>query len=169
MSRIDRWWPFDRLAFADAEARLTDRQSLARIRLLNYAWPNGCLLPLESDAISRIARAPSSVWLAVLGEFTRTDLGWLHEGMLAEAGKAQNLARQRAEAGKRSAEKRATTVQRPFNDRSTVASASRVSVSVPVSSVVSEPSERGSASKEDSREVSVGKSMAKVVPLRSEA
>ncbi len=112
--RLDSWWPFDIRAFSLAESALTDRQSLARIRLLNYAWQNRCLVPLDGEVISRICKAPAKVWLGIMREFTHTDDGWRHDGLLSEYGKALNIAQQRREAGRRSGEARRTTVERPF-------------------------------------------------------
>ena len=117
MTRLNQWWPFDSLAFGYADAQLSDRQSIARIRLMNYAWGNGCRIPLDSEVISRIARCPPKVWLGVMGEFTHTPDGWVHEPLMAELQKAANIQKQRVEAGKRSAESRSgrsATVERPL-------------------------------------------------------
>ena len=121
-STLNRWWPFDTLAFALAESRLTEKQSIARIRLLNYAWQNKCLVPLDAAVTSRIAKVKPDLWRPIMDEFTHTPDGWLHEGLSEALENAEAVVRQRREAGLASARKRAnpstavaTAVQRAFN------------------------------------------------------
>lgn len=120
--RIDSWWPFDVRAFALAEATLSDRESIVRIRLLNHAWQKGGVLPLDQKALTRIARAPPKVWLACLGEFDHTTDGWVHKGLKEQYDAAEFIREQNAEKGRKSGEARrnkansgSTVVQLPLN------------------------------------------------------
>ena len=104
MSRLDLWWPFDRLAFAEADAKLTDLQSLARIRLLNYCWGTGGVIPLDAGQISRITRMSAKNWTPALAEFVETEDGWVHPTLTDEARKAVWISEKRAEAGRKGGE-----------------------------------------------------------------
>ena len=159
--RLTKWWPFPTDLFAVAEGRFTDRQGMSRIRFLNYLWFNDGRLPLESDALTRIARNPPKVWLAVMGEFDMSRDGWTHPELTAELERSKSV----------SAERRQAAMQR-WSKSNAIASANAMPsdvVSCSDRSVVAEPSERGSANKEDSERGSAGKTTAKVVPLRGEA
>ena len=109
---------------------LTTAEHGAYLLLLGHYWCTGKPLPDRDDALARVVRARPSAWKkmrsAVAPFFKIEDGVWTHRRVEDELLRRLSWVSQKKRAGEISADKRKekqgtepTSVQRPFNDRST--------------------------------------------------
>lgn len=162
-ARLTTWRPrfFDYAGVV--KALYDDRQRACLEQLLDYLWINDGRLPLETQVLVRAVGKPASTWAGVMGEFIMTPEGWEHPVYTPELRRAQATSKERRQA----ASKRWDKPDAIASPNAHAKAMPRDVMSCSDRSVVSEPSEEGSA-KEDSERGSPKRHTAKVVPLRSE-
>jgi uncharacterized protein YdaU (DUF1376 family) len=92
---LGKWLPLDVAEFNLLERQIGDRALAAYARFIVHAWGSHGKLPADTATLSRIARAPESVWRAALNPFEFDGAEWVHPGLTAQLEKARSISAKR--------------------------------------------------------------------------
>lgn len=103
-------------------SHLTALEDGVYMRLIMIYWQRQAPLPDDDVKLHRIARVTPDEWAAMretIAEFFTAEEGlWRHKRIDAELAKLQEKSQKASAAGRQSANKRSTPVERPLNERS---------------------------------------------------
>jgi uncharacterized protein YdaU (DUF1376 family) len=118
--KADTWMPLLVSKYLQDTMHLSTEQHGGYLLLLMHAWSNSGALPTESEKLRRITRMSPSAWASqkddLIRFFIESDGALRQKRLDIELARASNNIKQRSEAGKASAAKRAA--QQKVNERS---------------------------------------------------